>query len=134
MTNEEKYKRLTGCLNKWLKCVHEEKLLADYLEYKSIASVAVYGYGILGKNAVRELSIHEFPILWIADRRKIGVMESFPTYLADQLEDAPQPDLIIISSVTDVEEIEKKLQGIFQCLIITIEELIDCISGWGSIY
>lgn len=134
MTDEVKFKRLYRCLNKWLQCAHEDKYLADFLAYKSVFSVGIYGYGVLGKHAVRELSLHDFSILWVADRREIDVEGSVPTYIADQVGDALQPDIIIITAVTDTEEIEKKLQKHFSCQIVTVEELITCVLEWGNSY
>ncbi len=60
--------------------------------------------------------------------------DAYATFTADEVGIAPQPDQIIISSVTDTEIIEKKLQDLFQCEIITIEELIDCLYEWGNKY
>ncbi len=134
MTDEEKYKRLYRCVNKWLQCIQEEKYLSAFLKHKSISSVGIYGYGALGKNAMRELKRHQFPVFWIADQKEIDVGGVCPFYSADQIGEAKQPDMIIITSVTDIEEIEKKLQMSFRCHIITIEELVDCVLERGNDY
>ena len=134
MTDEEKFKRLYRCLNRWLLCAHEGKKLSEFLKEKTVSSVGIYGYGALGVNAVRELLMEQFPILWVADRKQIVGSDAYATFTADEVGSAPQPDAIIISSVTDTEIIEKKLQDLFQCEIITIEELIDCLYEWGNKY
>ncbi len=134
MTEEEKYKRLYQCLNKWLKCSHEEKNIAEFLRHKDISTVAIYGYGALGKNAVSELSMQGISPLWIMDRKKLVLKESYKTYTADQMREAEEPEMVLITSVTSVEEIEKNLRECFSCLIISIEELIDCMSEWGNAF
>jgi hypothetical protein len=134
MTDDEKYKRMYRCLNNWLQCAQEEKYLSDFLKEKGVSSVGIYGYGILGKDIVRELTIHEFPILWVADRRDVEAEGGCVTYLTDRIMEAPQPDMIVIATVTDTETIEKTLQGFFKCQIVTIEELVECVSERGNGY
>lgn len=132
MNNEEKYRKNMRCLDKWLSNHEKQKRIADYLGTHKIHQVGIYGYGILGKHLVRELQGQNFPISWVMDRSSSGDDVCCNLVRPDDSDKLEDVDLAIITSLTDVEEMENILLKFVTGRIISIEELIDSIYVWGN--
>lgn len=52
----QKYRYLFNCLNRWLMLKEQNIGLAGYFINNNFNKIAVYGYGILGRHFVRELT------------------------------------------------------------------------------
>lgn len=132
MNKEEKYKKNMQCLDRWLSNNENGKQIADYLNTYQIHRIGIYGYGMLGKHLVRELREQNFPVSWVIDRSSFCDDAGCNLVRPDnsgQLEDV---DAAVITSLTNVEEMEDVLLDFVTGKIISVEELIDSIYVWGN--
>lgn len=132
MSHEDKYRKNMRCLDKWLSNREKGKKIADFLNTYQVYRVGIYGYGILGKHLVRELQGQGFPISWVIDRSFSGDDVCCNLVRPDDSDKLEDVDLAIITSLTDVEEMENILLKFVTGRIISIEELIDSIYVWGN--
>lgn len=131
MNNEEKYRRNMKCLDKWMVNRENNKWIAEYLEFLNIEKIGIYGYGLLGKHLVRELKDKGCKISWVMD--KTARSDELCDYIArpeaeNSIEDV---DLAVITSLTNIEEIELFLLGIVTGQVIGLDELVDAIHIWS---
>lgn len=132
MSNEEKFRKNMRCLDNWLSNREKGKKIADYLNTYQIHRVGVYGYGILGRHLVRELHGQGYPVSWVMDRSASGddvCRRLVRPCDSDKLEAV---DMVIVTTLAAVEEVEAFLMGFVEGRIISIEELVDSIYVWGN--
>lgn len=132
MTNEEKYRKYMRCLNRWMSNRENGKWVADYLFANQIHWIGIYGYGMLGKHLVHELQTKSFPIKWVMDRSSLGDENYHDIQKPDNLCKLGDVDMVIITSLADVENVEAFLLQSVTGNIISIEELVDSILVWRN--
>lgn len=132
MNKEEKYRKNMKCLDRWLTNNEKGKQISSYLNAYQIHRIGIYGYGILGKHLVRELIEQKFPISWVIDRSAYTDDICPSLVRPDALGQLEDVDAAIITSLTEVEEIEAILLDFVTGKIISVEELIDSIYVWGN--
>ena len=132
MNNEDKFRKNMKCLDKWLSNRENNKWIADYLNNCQISRVGIYGYGILGKHLVRELQKRDFSIKWVMDRVSMGDETCHDIQRPDHLSELEDVEMAIITSLAAVEDVEALLLQKVTGKVISIEELIDTVFGWGN--
>lgn len=132
MSSDDKYRKNMRCLDKWLSNNENGKSIADYLKAHQIYRVGIYGYGMLGKHLTRELRLQNYPVSWVMDKFASGddicrsLLKPIDLALAEEV------DMVIITPLTDVEEVEVILRRNVTGRIISMDELIDSIYVWGN--
>ncbi len=132
MTAEDKRKKITLCLDKWLFNMEAGKRFADYLRIFQIHRVGIYGYGMLGRHLVRELQGDNFYIAWVMDRKVSGDDIYSDVARPDDFDKLEDVDIAIVATISDMEEIEALLLKFVTGKIISVEELINSIDKWGN--
>lgn len=124
MNSSQKYERIAKCMDLWMQNREEGKNIAHYLKSKRINRIGVYGYGILGRHLVFELKAAGIENVWIADRREC-IDQKFYTFVNFAEEDhIPETELIIVTAIGNMEEIEGVLRNRVNCPIVSLEEII----------
>ena len=132
MRNEEKYRRNMRCLDKWMTNREKGKWIGDYFDTCQFQRVGIYGYGMLGKHLVRELRKKHFHISWVMDKTSSGDEACSSISRPDNINELENVDMVIITSLANVEEIEAFLLEHGMNKVISIEELTDSIYGWRN--
>ncbi len=128
---DDSYKSIAfNCLNTWMCNREEGKYISDYLAYKNINSIGIYGYGMMGKHLIAELKDSNINVLWIMDKKDFDLpVKSVHIEDAEGLE---RPDLVIVTPIKGYEEIECQLREKGFEKIRGTEELVEVISSWKT--
>lgn len=109
-------------MNQWLILKQEGKSIARYLERNGFRSVAVYGMGIYGRHAVRDLQGTGVSVVYGLDRKKmkpyLGVEILQPTG------ELPQADVIINSVLHDHMDIKAALSQVTDIPVVSLEDVV----------
>ena len=87
--------------------------LDQTLYEQGIQKVAIYGYGKLGELLYKKLQKIGVEISYIADVNKLLGLDpeiTVPTFTPDQMGEAPEADIIIITPVNDYDAIVKRIR------------------------
>jgi len=117
----EKFESYLNLLDRWMLLRENGAGLADYLIKNGIKKVAVYGFGILGRHLLRELSGSMLEIVGIVDRQKDKLHVDCPVYLPS--DDLPEFDVMVVTPYYFWDEIEADFAGRGYRLI-SIETLV----------
>lgn len=111
------------CLDKWLSIKENNKSLLNYLDKLKCNSVAIYGYGILGRHLLTELEKSKVDIKYIIDRKLTGKIRGIN--ILKPKDDLPPVDAIIVTPVWDFNEIEEYLNSKCEYRIFSLAEILD---------
>ena len=95
--------------------------LRDYLDSINVHTVSIYGIGYLGKSLEEELSKTDIEIVEIIDRSSIEYKHYSVKHIDDNIAEV---DLIIITPITDGDEIQTRLLDKGFKNIVSIKDLI----------
>lgn len=117
-----KFQKSYQCLNKWIGNLENDKHICDYLMEKRIETVAVYGYGELGRHVLAELTGSSVLVKYLIDRNYNIGRSSLPVVSPeDELEEV---DAIIVTPILEYAAIEAKLQKKTDAEILSLEDII----------
>lgn len=117
-------KKNEDVLNQWLVFKQAGIGLDKILKEQNIKTVAIYGMGIMGRHVLRELISSDIVIKYGLDNKKMTPIDGIPVKsLREELE---IPDLIINSvlKIPDKENIEKEIQEVVGCRVISLDTLL----------
>lgn len=132
MPETEKYRRMAHCLDMWLSVKEENKSVGKYLKELGIATVGVYGCGIIGRHLMRELQGNEVQVKWLIDKRMLDDNFFCSVLLADTVTDLQEVDIAINTALGNAEEVERFLQEKGIRRIISADEVIERVRYGGN--
>lgn len=117
-----KHLALFKMMNDWVRLKQDGKNLADYFIKNDYKTIAIYGMSYAGQTLVNELKGTNIEV-------KYGIDKSVESRYLDievyKLEDAiEQVDAIVVTPITFFREIEDELGAIFDCPIISLEDVL----------
>lgn len=117
----DRYRGYWRVLDLWVGMLEQGKTPLSYLEKAGYKSVAVYGYGMLGKHLVYQLKQEGFNVKYVIDRQVEKKADGIPLYpLQDGL---PEVDAVIVTVLYDYDSIANKIKKIFDVDILPIDSL-----------
>lgn len=119
----ERYKSVAyraQLLYKWLLLGERNISVIDLLMESGWREIAVYGYGVVGKLLVKELTNANFHVPFIVDRRKGELSASIPIFTLFEI--LPQCDVIIVTT-NNLSEIRGKIGT--DKNVILLEDLLN---------
>lgn len=133
MEELQRKKIIIQYLDKWM-CLREDgHSIGAYLKKQNILSAGIYGYSVLGRHLLRELEDAGVEVKWVMDQRDVSNQISC-MYLQPDSSGAPKNvDVVIITAVTDVKEIEKKFLNMGFRIVISMEELFEEIGRYRKL-
>lgn len=111
-------------LNQWLIFKQAGIGLDKILKEQNVKTVAIYGMGIMGRHVLRELINSDIVIKYGLDNKRMTPINGIPVKsLREELE---IPDLIINSvlKIPDKENIEREIQEVVGCRVISLDTLL----------
>lgn len=117
---KEKYRLI---YRSWLKKMQRGECIADFLAEKQYGNVAVYGLGRLGVRFINELKQSKIHIAYIIDQRADEIFyKDIAVYpFSNKL---PKVDAVIITTVSDQQQLKEKVIRCMGCDAYTLEELV----------
>lgn len=121
--NSNKYEIYLNFLDRWMLLRENAIFIESVLCKRNIYTVLIYGYGIIGRHLLTELSDSKICIKGIVDQKNI-LVDGLETYTPDQ--ELPTADAIIIASFYFFDEIKDSLNSYnAAATVISIEELVN---------
>lgn len=118
----DQYKRYWKLMDQWMRNKENKIGLGTILKKRGFCSIAVYGIGILGEHLIRDIEQSDINIRYGIDARKSEIAHPFPVISPNQ--DYPQVDVIVVSVISEYDEIKEKLSKATRIPVISLEELV----------
>ena len=118
-------------LNVWAHCLIRGCSIGEYLKNKGISTVAIYGWGELGKRTCEDIErIKAIEIKNVIDKNG-KMLECKYTIVTDVTEISEQPQLIIVTPFLEFEGIKRHLQskGVTNAMILSLEDILYDMKG-----
>lgn len=125
MQSDNKYKSICKCMDIWMTEHENNNTIALYLLKHGYHKIGIYGYGVLGRHLVTELEQHDIEIEWIMDQRDLAVNTSYAVIKFGEENPIPKVEVIIVTAITDYEEIELKLCSKVNFPVICLREILE---------
>ena len=118
----DKHLTLFLMMNQWVKVKQEGKNLSIYFEEYGYKRIAVYGMSYAGETLIDELKGTGIQVVYGIDKNAESVNADVDVYtMEDNLGDV---DAVVVTAVAFFNEIEKKLTDVFECPILSLEEIL----------
>lgn len=116
-----RYRGYWTLYDKWLSKLESNHRIEDYFLKMGYKKIAIYGIGMIGKHLINE--IDEDLILYGIDQKGNELKMNFPIYYPN--EKLPEVDVVVVTIVSDFYHILKNLEGIVNCPVVSIEEVVE---------
>lgn len=110
-------------LDKWMRLRENRCSVAEYLSVRNYGSVAIYGYGLLGKHLYKELIDSDINIKYLIDRQGEQLNINVKVYLPSEI--MPKVDAVLVSAVYDYDEIYRLLRDKKIGKILSLETILS---------
>jgi len=113
----------------WIRLYRSGENVASCLKRRGMFSVAIYGYGILGKQLYDELLVSDIEVKYLIDQsverlKNDNVRATCITNRSENIQAMEKVDAVIVTAVFYYEEIKEKLCRYTDAEIISLEELV----------
>ena len=104
-----KYKQFTRILSKWFMLEADGWSINRYIKEQNYETVAIYGYGILGRLLVSKMLKEGCNISYVIDKNEnISDIEG-NVMVKHRLDDLPKADIVIVTVVSGDDEVKDEL-------------------------
>lgn len=117
-----KFKNYFHLMNQWLSYLEKGSVAADFFAERGYYTIAVYGYGAVGKHLVAQLKGSPVHISYLIDRTA-KCDSAIPVVRPD--EEFPSADAIVVTPVAEYREIRNHVRKKYAGSIISINEIFD---------
>ncbi|WP_051635387.1 glycoside hydrolase family 99-like domain-containing protein [Selenomonas sp. ND2010] len=117
----DRYRSYWRVLDLWVGMLEKSDTPLTYLKKAGYDSVAVYGYGMLGKHLVFQLQKKGFDVKYVIDRQIERKADGIPLYTLQ--ENLPKVDVVIVTVLYDYDNIASEIKKISDVDIIPIDRL-----------
>lgn len=121
--DSNKFEIYLNFLDRWMLIREEHIKVEDILCKRNLKTILIYGYGIIGKHLVSELSDSDVSVIGVIDKKNV-LIHGLKTYTPD--ERLPKADAIIVTAFYFWEEIRTLLiENGVTTPVISFEEIMD---------
>lgn len=118
-----KYKYFTRILSLWLQ-QNKNASIAERLVQNGYRKIAIYGYGILGKQLVSEIKEQICTIEYIVEKNEKVVIRDEKILVMHKIRDMKPVDVVIVTTYIN-EKIINEIQDCVGLKCITVEEVLN---------
>lgn len=118
----DKHLSLFLMMNQWIKVKQEGKNLEKYFLDNNYHTVAVYGMSYAGETLVDELKGSNIKVLYGIDKKADNIYSDIE--IVSPEDNLQAVDVIVVTSITFFDEIEKVLEKKVDCPIISLEDIL----------
>ena len=118
----DKYLRLFLLANRWIKVKQDGLRLGDFIDKLGYRTVAIYGMGELGITLINEFGENGASLLYGIDRNASLIHASIDIRKPD--DDWMPVELIIVTAVSEFNEIEITINKKINCAILSLEDIL----------
>lgn len=109
-------------MNQWVKVKQEGKNLASYFEKNGYKKIAIYGMSYAGETLIDELKNSDISVAYGIDQKANSIYSDVNVVSLD--DDLEMVDAVVVTAITFLYEIEKKLSIKIDCPIISLEDIL----------
>lgn len=120
----DKFKSYYNMLNQWLTIRQEGGNLSEYFDKNNYAKVVIYGLGEMGSRLIDELKGTKTEIVYGVDKNIESTFGDIQGYSLDNVPMDEKVDVVVVTAVFAFDEIEEQLSNIFDCDIISLEDVV----------
>ena len=117
----QRYKLYWQMLDRWLTIKEQGKSLGEYLLHHNIASIGIYGLGMLGNHLLRELHDSPIQVVFAVDRKK---MTNLSIPVLSMKDSFPKVDAVVVTVASEYEKIRNELTDNGVNYVLSIEEIL----------
>lgn len=121
---DNKYKKLFTFFSWWVSLNESGFTVGKYLKGRNINRVAIYGLGALGRHLLFELKEAGIDVVYGIDQRSDKLNLAIPFLDWADKKALPDVDLLIVTAITEYEQIERELCEVRECPVISLEDII----------
>lgn len=118
----DKYRSLFLMMNQWVKVKQEGKDLTLYFEQNGYREIAIYGMGQVGTTLANELVNSTIKIKYGIDQNTSIASEGFDIISPEEV--LEPVDVIVVTPITFLAQIEELLSKKINCPIISLEDIL----------
>lgn len=119
----DRYRDYWRVLDLWVGMLEKGDTPLTYLKKAGYDSVAVYGYGMLGKHLVCQLQKKGFDVKYVIDRQIEKKADGIPLYpLQDGL---PEVDVVIVTVLYDYDAVANDIKRVLNVDVLPIDILLE---------
>jgi len=118
-----KYNELYKLMVQWMEIKQSGQSISEWLKENGYYEIAIYGLYLIGERLYVELLDENVEVVYGIDRKSRDSLEGLRMYKPN--EELPHADLVIVTAVSDFEEIKKELQGKTGGPVISLKEVMD---------
>lgn len=110
-------------MNQWANIKQEGKSLVTYFNINNYKKIAVYGVSYVGLRLIKELRHSEIELSYGIDKNAQNIYSELNLVtLEDELSDV---DAIVVTTVTEFDEIQDALLKKLNCQVLAIEDILN---------
>lgn len=109
-------------LDSWMDLRERGLSIESIIKDNGYDSVAIYGFGVLGRRLYKELQGGNIKIDYIVDKKLCGQGDGVTIVSPDN--DLPETELLIITAIGDYLAIRKSMKKKLDCPIISFEDVV----------
>ena len=117
----DKHLALFLMMNQWVKVKQEGKNLSSYFLDNGYKKIAIYGMSYAGETLLNELKDSEIELAYGIDRNP-GLYSFIDILSPDEL--LPEVDVIGVTAITFMDEVQELLSDKTACPIISLEDIL----------
>lgn len=119
----DKHLSIMHVMNQWIINKQEGKSLVSFFEENGYKSIAIYGMSYLGERLKDELRGSGIEVSYAIDKNAENIYADVVVkHPEDDMDDV---DAVVVTSVFFFDEIEEKLEKLFDCPIISLEDIVQ---------
>lgn len=121
-----KYKELYKLMVQWMEIKQSRQLISKWLNENEYYEIAIYGLYLIGERLYIELLDENVKVMYGIDKKSRDRLEGLRMYKPD--DKLPNVDLVIVTAVSNFEEIKRKLHGKINGSVMSLKEILDEVS------
>ncbi len=119
----DKHLAIMQVMNQWIINKQEGKSLVTFFEENGYKTIAIYGMSYLGERLEDELRDSGIKVAYAIDKNAENIYADVE--VRDPKDAMDDVDAVIVTSVFFFDEIEEQLENVFDCPIISLEDIVQ---------
>ena len=120
----DRYYKIMKAMNSWICALQRGKLTVYYFNERLVQSIAIYGWGDLGKCLENELRDTNVQVRYVIDRNKNNIGDKdIKIYSLDD-DTWPDVDMVVVTPFYEYQSIKERIKEKINCRIVSIEDII----------
>ncbi|MBD5136083.1 MAG: hypothetical protein HDT39_09020 [Lachnospiraceae bacterium] len=119
---KKRYKKYYDIMNYWMEANYRGRSISECLKEKEYTNIVIYGMGELGNRLYEQLQKTDVKVMYAIDKNPVSSYSELNVVGAAM--ETTGVDAVIVTPVYDFDKIKEDLEGIFDCKIISLEEIV----------